>query len=232
MAEIRDRNKEIRQVRAGDLVPNPKNFREHDEYQAKALRSVLDGVGFVGAVLAREMEDGRLMLIDGHLRQSLDPEQIIPVQVVDVDEAEADRLLATIDPIAEMATVDGDALRSLLGDVRPGVSDAYGVQFLEDLADSNRAKSSGGGGGSTQTAAVDEAVLVDQSIQLRPQREYAVLMCADADEWERLKVALDLGPVRRGGYKEGSMFDAVGTQRVVHAADVLHRLEVVGKDGD
>jgi hypothetical protein len=50
-------------------------------------------------------------------------------------------------------------------------------------------------------------------------------MCADLDEWERLKVALSLTPVRRGGYKKGSPLDDVGTQRVVHAADVLALIE-------
>lgn len=65
-----------------------------------------------------------------------------------------------------------------------------------------------------------EEVLLDQGIQLAPQKEYAVIMCEDADEWERLKVLLGLKPVRRGGYKEGSPFDHVGTQRVVPFVDL------------
>ena len=64
-----------------------------------------------------------------------------------------------------------------------------------------------------------------QALQLVPAREYAVVMCDDLDEWERLKVALSLTPVRRGGYKQGSEFDDVGTQRVVKAADVLRLIE-------
>ena len=63
------------------------------------------------------------------------------------------------------------------------------------------------------------------ALQLEPPREYALIMCATTDEWERLKVALKLTPVRRGGYKQGSQFDDVGTQRIVLAADVLPRLE-------
>jgi hypothetical protein len=50
-------------------------------------------------------------------------------------------------------------------------------------------------------------------------------MCADLDEWERLKVALSLTPVRRGGYKRGSVLDDVSTQRVVTAAAVLKLIE-------
>jgi hypothetical protein len=65
---------------------------------------------------------------------------------------------------------------------------------------------------------------IPQAIQLEPDHEYAVVMCKDADEWEALKVALNLTPVRRGGYKKGSAFDAVGTQRVVKAGDLLARI--------
>jgi hypothetical protein len=54
-------------------------------------------------------------------------------------------------------------------------------------------------------------------------------MCDDLDEWERLKVALSLTPVRRGGYKQGSPFDDVGTQRVVKAADLLKVIDDLRK---
>lgn len=57
---------------------------------------------------------------------------------------------------------------------------------------------------------------LDQAVQLRPPSEYAVISCADAEEWDELKAILRLGPVRRGGYKAGSAFDdQTGTQRVV-----------------
>ncbi len=36
--------------------------------KAAALRSVLEEVGYANALLARQPSDGRLMLIDGHLR--------------------------------------------------------------------------------------------------------------------------------------------------------------------
>jgi hypothetical protein len=70
---------------------------------------------------------------------------------------------------------------------------------------------------------------IPQALQLHPPREYAVIMCADLAEWERLKVALKLTPVRRGGYRKGSPLDDVGTQRVVKAADVLAMIETEPK---
>ncbi len=66
---IRDRIVELRRVPAAELRANPKNWRRHPETQARALRSVLEQVGYAGALLARETAEG-LELIDGHLRAS------------------------------------------------------------------------------------------------------------------------------------------------------------------
>ena len=102
---------------AHELQPNPKNWRTHPVAQQDALRGVLAEVGIAGAVLARETAEGGLMLIDGHLRTDVMHDQEIPVLVLDVNEAEADKLLATIDPLGAMAESDADALRALLEDV-------------------------------------------------------------------------------------------------------------------
>ncbi len=80
--------------------------------------------------------------------------------------------------------------------------------------------------------ASEDPDMLPQAVQLAPAREYAVVMCADLDEWERLKVALSLTPVRRGGYKEGSPFDDVGTQRVVKAADLLKLIDHVDRGSE
>lgn len=103
---FKDRVKELRRVRAGDLIANPKNFRGHPESQRKLLHAVLEEVGIAGVNLVRELPDGRLMLIDGHMRTDMDPEEIWPVAVTDLDEEEADKILATFDPISAMASID------------------------------------------------------------------------------------------------------------------------------
>ena len=77
---IQDRIVELRRVPPADLHPHPKNWRRHPKAQQDALRAMLDRVGFVGAVIARETPDG-LMLIDGHLRADLTPDAEIPVLV-------------------------------------------------------------------------------------------------------------------------------------------------------
>jgi hypothetical protein len=117
---IRDRIKELRRVPADQLQPNPKNWRKHPESQANALRGVLAEVGIASAVLARETAEGGLMLIDGHLRTETLHNAEIPVLVLDVTEEEADKILATFDPLGAMAESDADALRALLEEVETG----------------------------------------------------------------------------------------------------------------
>lgn len=118
MTAFRDRIKSLRRVRAGDLRPNQKNWRTHPKAQHEALQGVLADVGYADAVLAREFGDGSLMLIDGHLRAGVDPDAKIPVLILDVTEEEADKLLASIDPLAAMAGVDAARLGELLGTVK------------------------------------------------------------------------------------------------------------------
>src|SRR6266571_388298 len=112
--KVRDRVVELRRVRAGELRPNPRNWRRHPKRQREALRGLLSEVGFADAVLARQLDDGGLEIIDGHLRQSLDPDLVLPVIVLDVSQKEADKLLAALDPLASMAVADPEPLRTLL----------------------------------------------------------------------------------------------------------------------
>ena len=115
--KIRDRIVELRRVPASSLVPNPRNWRRHPKAQADALRGVLAEVGIAGAVLARKREDGVLELIDGHLRVETLGDREVPVLVLDVDEREAAKLLATYDPLSAMAEADPALLDDLLREV-------------------------------------------------------------------------------------------------------------------
>jgi hypothetical protein len=48
----------------------------------------------------------------------------------------------------------------------------------------------------------------------------------NSNEWEELKQMLKLKMVRRGGYKEGSAFDAVSLERVLNWDELKIRLNV------
>ncbi|HEY1849720.1 MAG TPA: ParB N-terminal domain-containing protein [Candidatus Binataceae bacterium] len=130
--QIRDRIKELRRVKASELVPNPKNWRRHPKEQAAALKGLLAEVGYADALLARELADGRLILIDGHLRAETTKKAIVPVLLLDVTEAEADKLLLTLDPLAAMALSDQEQVKALLEVVRTD-SQAVGA-LLERVA--------------------------------------------------------------------------------------------------
>lgn len=72
----------------------------------------------------------------------------------------------------------------------------------------------------------DELVF-EQSVQLEPPKEYILIMAEpNSEEWEEIKQMLKLKMVRRGGYREGSAFDAVGLERVIKWDDFKNRLNV------
>jgi hypothetical protein len=100
---IRNRIKGHRRVRAGDLLPHELNFRSHPDVQKAALQALYQEVGFARSLLAYEMPDGRLKLLDGHLRRDLDPGMEVDVEILDVNEEEARALLLSIDPLAALA---------------------------------------------------------------------------------------------------------------------------------
>jgi hypothetical protein len=127
--KIRDRIKDFRRVKASLLRPHPSNWRTHPTAQQDALRGVLAEIGYAGALLARELPDGSLELIDGHLRAETTPEAEVPVLVLDLDQREAAKLLALHDPLAGMAEANQDVLTELLGQVE---TESDAVQQLLD----------------------------------------------------------------------------------------------------
>lgn len=119
-------------VDSSELIDNPKNWRLHPPAQKDALEAILEEVGIADALLARETDEG-LMLIDGHLRKETLPSEEVPVLILDVDEEEADKMLLTLDPMASMAIRDEARLTQLLNTVN--VQDEALVEMLRALSD-------------------------------------------------------------------------------------------------
>ena len=114
MAEIRDRVVELVRVRAGDLRPNPDNWRTHTRRQKALVKQMMGRIGIANAVMARRLWDGGLELIDGHLRADIDPDMMLPCLIVDLDNVEAREVLITYDPVKGMAESDHKAFVSLM----------------------------------------------------------------------------------------------------------------------
>ena len=113
MKPIRNRIVRHVRIRAGDLVPHDLNPRVHSDAQRQALEALYAEIGFARSLLAYPLADGRLKLIDGHLRASMDPDQEVDVEVLDVNDAEARTLLLAIDPLAQLAGYATDTLDRL-----------------------------------------------------------------------------------------------------------------------
>lgn len=124
---LRSRTKELRHIKASDLLANPKNWRRHPDEQRLALLGVIQQIGFAGVAVARDTSRG-LELLDGHLRRDIaaDDDVEIPVVIVDLNDEEADLVLASFDPLGALATADGPAWVALLKEAmgRDGEVDA------------------------------------------------------------------------------------------------------------
>src|SRR5207302_10910283 len=94
------------------------NYRYHLPVQRAALDAIYRDVGFARSLLAFELPDGRLKLIDGHLRCDLDPDMPVDVEILDVTEEEARKLLLTIDPLAALAHTQ-EQIHARLRDITP-----------------------------------------------------------------------------------------------------------------
>ncbi len=134
---VRNRITGHRRVRAGDLVPHEMNYRLHSEHQRAALQALYEEIGFARSLLAYELPDGRLKLIDGHLRRDLDPDLEVDVEILDVNDAEARLLLLSIDPLAALAQTNVET-HARLRELTPSRSSA--VKALWDETARNQTK--------------------------------------------------------------------------------------------
>ena len=115
------------------LVPNPRNWRTHPAAQGHGLNAVLSRAGWVREVLINQRTGH---VIDGHLRLKLALEKgetSVPVTYVDLSEEEERVVLATLDPLAEMAESGDGKLDALLLEIGK-TDDAVLDELLRSLS--------------------------------------------------------------------------------------------------
>jgi DNA modification methylase len=193
--QIRDRIKELRRIRAGDLKPHPKNWRVHPDAQKNALRGLLAEIGYADTLLTRELPGGGLQLIDGHLRAETTPDSLVPVLVTDLSEEEAEKVLLTLDPLAAMAAADKDNLQTLLASLQFASNDV--AAMLEQMAHDNKIETvSLHTQGQTDPDAIpeppDEAVTQSGDLWLLGKHR---LRCGDSGSPEDVDRLLDGAPI-------------------------------------
>ncbi|QDT01281.1 ParB N-terminal domain-containing protein [Adhaeretor mobilis] len=174
--QYRDRIKGLRRVPAAVLRAHPRNWRTHPPAQQAAMRGVLAEIGYADALLVRELADGTLQLIDGHLRAQTTPDAEVPVLVLDVNEQEAEQILLTHDPLAAMAGVDSEQLDDLISD----------AQFEEPEVEKMIAKV----GTATQTAAAALAAAEEVPEKTISESYQVVVECDDEQEQQAVYEAM------------------------------------------
>lgn len=204
---FRDRIVELRRVPAAELLDNPANWRRHTDEQVAALTSILDRIGIVGAVLARETPEG-LLIIDGHLRKGIVSDEIVPVLVTDLSEAEAAIVLATYDPIGELAQMDAQALKALLEQVDVDDEDAFMRKLFSDVHNDLAAE--------IETSGAKPKIVEGMALEPHEHYDYLVVCCQTSHEWNVLCDRLQLKPEKRRA--------KVGTARAIRATRLLEKL--------
>jgi hypothetical protein len=214
MAEFRDRIKELRRVPAKDLVLNEKNWREHDVRQQDAMLELLSEIGYADALVAYELADGKLKLINGHMRAGLTPEHEVPVIVLDVNEAEADKLLATFDPVSSFAATNKEKLKSLIDSLQINNHDMRNA--LSRMA--------------AETARVDQSMqakiqkrqaeqILEMELKPLEHYDYIIVMARNVMDWNKLVDVFHLQKTRKPTSSQ------VGVCRAVDAKVLLAMLK-------
>jgi hypothetical protein len=139
------------------------NPRVHSEAQRAALAQLYEEIGFARSLLVYRLADGRLKLIDGHLRRQLDPDMEVAVEVLDVSDAEARALLLAIDPLAQLAGYEAETLAELRGLVE---KESAAIKSLWDVLSEASKKT---------RKAMDEAKEL-------PTRWFVLIECKDEEE--------------------------------------------------
>lgn len=117
---FRNRVKELREIRASELMDHEGNWHVHPKFQTSATEGSLEEHGIVDVLIAyKSKRYGGLTLVDGHDRKGIELDQIWPVIILDITDDEAETILGTHDTIGKMGQVDAVKLEAILSKARP-----------------------------------------------------------------------------------------------------------------
>jgi ParB-like chromosome segregation protein Spo0J len=187
------------------LKPHPRNPNRHPTEQIALLAKNIRALGWRHPVIVSKLSG---YIVAGHAR--IEAAKLLNINAVPVDyqlfastEEETAYLIAD-NRIAELAERDNAVLKDLLQELDTGATDmdltGYDSDSLEELM--------------TQEHQDESDVIFDQSVQMEPAKEFLVILL-EPSEIEEARQLLELKQVRRGGYKAGSAFDAVGSERCI-----------------
>lgn len=123
-------------VAVDQLLANPRNWRLHPRGQQEALAGSIDDVGFIRSITVNKVTGA---VVDGHARVTLAARsgvEALPVEWVELSEADEAKALALLDPISAMAEADTAKLDELLRIVNS--DDARVQEALAEIAEANK----------------------------------------------------------------------------------------------
>ena len=139
------------------------------------MEAALREIGFAGAFVVREDEQGKLRILDGHLRQeTLDEDEMVPVVVTDLDEMDAKKLNGVFDPIGALATADPEKLAALRAEVK---FDSYDLQKLLDSIEVDKSAKS------KKTPLDNNEPQIIPEMELQPNQHYDYVLVLRATGW-------------------------------------------------
>jgi hypothetical protein len=218
--------------KTSDLRPDKKNINRGTERGRDLIEHSIRRVGFGRSLVADK--HGNVIVGNQTLNELVDlgmenvvvvktkGDKVIVHQREDLDLTKGGRAreLAVLDNRSQELSYNADP--SMLVDLQNQGFDMKSLGFMEvevqkALAQAQKEME--------KDAKPEKQVLLDQAVQLRPEREYIVVMCDNEAQFDKLSAAIGLTQVRRGGYAKGHSYDAVGRERVVPAAKLLKKLK-------
>jgi ParB-like chromosome segregation protein Spo0J len=199
----------IEQIATDKLIPYARNAKRHDAAQVSKLAGSIREFGFNNPVLI-DKDNG---IVAGHGRvmaaQKLELKTVPCIRLGHLTDTQRRAYILADNRLAEIGGGwDEEMLRNEINDLIAEKSpiDLLGWSDieLEDLLNAEKI--------------IDEAekeILHEQSLQVEPGKEYILIIAQNEQEWSEMVQTLQLKKVRRGGYKEGSAFDSIGTERVL-----------------
>jgi ParB-like chromosome segregation protein Spo0J len=192
----------IENIAVEKLIPYARNAKRHDPAQISKLAGSIREFGFNNPVLI-DAENG---IIAGHGRvmaaQKLELKDVPCIRLGHLTENQRKAYILADNRLAEIGGGwDEEMLKAELESL--GMDETW-LDFDIVIGSSEEEE---------KESEISEKIF-EQSVQLDPAKEFIVIIC-EPSEYEEAKSILDLKQVRRGGYKEGSAFDAVSFERAI-----------------
>jgi ParB-like chromosome segregation protein Spo0J len=161
-----------------DLLNHPDNWRIHPEHQRSIIRGSFSDLGIVKSIQVVE-RDGKKLIVDGHARVFVlrsEGAGAVPCDVLDLDDGEVRKALASLDPISDLADVDFAALSRNLAQIGPTDDDL--AKLFEDLE-----------------AKAQEAQKLDEAMTGRTETNFHSVQKAFKDRKVAIKLVLSIDDV-------------------------------------